>query len=383
MERNKVYADGFTADFWEQNSLLDFLKERQKNSWWKVFPTKLITVSPLKESTFEGRQYDKEELKMMIGIFQDTMQNTQLLMEVGDQKFPVRSCAVKSLLDRAKISGNALKKVDRAVFAQIVNDCLRVAKGDSLIRIADGKVSAVHSGNPKDYSALDMAGLFEKTADYLQVHYRAKYICGSYEHALTTALWDLSEDKGLFKSYERSLRDHGIYAREIRLAVRFSPSDTGMNSAGLYPMIRWEGQKNSLPLGDPLRLKHRNGADIQDFETQLNQLYSQYQYALGKLEKLLDITVEYPADCMKHICDKTGMSKKLTAELVSTFAAQNGNAPCSAHDVYCGISEAAFLLQCDGASEVRVAQMEENIARAMALNWKEYDYPEISGEVCA
>ena len=112
MERNKVYADGFTADFWEQNSLLDFLKERQKNSWWKVFPTKLITVSPLKESTFEGRQYDKEELKMMIGIFQDTMQNTQLLMEVGDQKFPVRSCAVKSLLDRAKISGNALKKVD-------------------------------------------------------------------------------------------------------------------------------------------------------------------------------------------------------------------------------------------------------------------------------
>jgi len=34
-----------------------------------------------------------------------------------------------------------------------------------------------------------------------------------------------------------------------------------------------------------------------------------------------------------------------------------------------------FMLQCDGASGSKIAQMEENVARAFTVRWKDYDIP--------
>ena len=36
--------------------------------------------------------------------------------------------------------------------------------------------------------------------------------------------------------------------------------------------------------------------------------------------------------------------------------------------------EATFILQCDGASGSKVAQMEENVSRALKIKWEDYDY---------
>ena len=52
------------------------------------------------------------------------------------------------------------RKLDKATYAKVVNYCLRVAKGDALIKIADGKVSAVHGGDKHDYCILDMKAMF-------------------------------------------------------------------------------------------------------------------------------------------------------------------------------------------------------------------------------
>ncbi len=69
-----------------------------------------------------------------------------LRRKVRKQYYPVRSRALKSILDCAGISGTGLGRVEKSVYARILNDCLKVAKGEVLLRILEGKGSAVLGG---------------------------------------------------------------------------------------------------------------------------------------------------------------------------------------------------------------------------------------------
>ena len=66
----------------------------------------------------------------------------------------IRSCAIKTILERARVSGNELNKVQKTELAQILNYCMKVAGGDALLRFCEDKISAVHGGNASDYAVL-------------------------------------------------------------------------------------------------------------------------------------------------------------------------------------------------------------------------------------
>ena len=51
---------------------------------------------------------------------------------------------------RARIDGKALADVDKKTLAEILNKCLKVARGRALIRFCEGKIRAVLSGDEKD-----------------------------------------------------------------------------------------------------------------------------------------------------------------------------------------------------------------------------------------
>ena len=68
--------------------------------------------------------------------------------------------AVSTLKDRARIKGTALMDVKKSVLADILNECLQVAKGDALLRISEGKVRGVLSGDEADYAIISMPKLF-------------------------------------------------------------------------------------------------------------------------------------------------------------------------------------------------------------------------------
>ena len=97
-----------------------------------------------------------------------------------------------------------------------------------------------------------------------------------------------------------------------------------------------------------------------------------YQLDAGNLVKLLKIEVMNPVNCMKGVMDKLGIARKYEAEAVDLFRAQYRVAPCTDHDIYFGISEILYMLACEGG---RIARMEETIARALSVNWAEYDIP--------
>jgi len=365
MAMNRPYADSFAASFIQELPFMDFLRERELHAAWKTGRAKDLQIAALTEDEY-----------MMPELWEDTMQGTGLLLISAHQDYPVRSCAVKTLLDRAGVSGSALHKVAKPVLAGILNQCLNVARGDALLRIADYKVSAVHAGDANDYVPLEIPALFRLTADYLRANFPAcTFAGGAFDHSLTTAVWELTGETVLVKAYRDALTLHGLSCDEITPAVRLSSSDVGVSGANLYPTLLTGVRGSGVSLGHPLKLEHRSGASLARFEEQLAMLYSQYTLAIKSLIGLLEIEIRHSVNCLLGVCKRIGITKKLAFEAAQAFVDHYGDGPCTAHDVYYGVNETVFLLQCDGASGSRVVQAEETVARALSLRWSEYDIP--------
>lgn len=378
MNETAVFKDNYRGVFCNQEEFLECLNRIGKNSFWERRKSKNLRLAAITE----GSEMEKEMRKQYADdgldedIITDTIINTGLLLKVRNRYYPVRACAIKTILDRAGVKGPGLKRVEKSVYARILNDCLKVAKGEALLRISEGKVSAVLGGDCHDYAVIDMEQIFLHSVEYLQNNFKGcKYLGGFYEHDMASAIWELSGEDELLDAYKEELCLMGKSVEEMKPMVRITTSDTGAGGANIFPMLVVGNENTSISLGEPLRLGHRNGTKISEFDDQLKMLYGKYQLATGNLIKLLKIDIQNPVNCMKGVMDKLGIPKKYGAEAVELFKAQYGEDPCSAHDIYYGISEILYMLTCEGEDGSRIARMEETIARALSVNWKEFDIP--------
>lgn len=374
-----MYADNYSRQFNAQEEFFDCLKAIGGKSRWERKRSKdLRLVAFTDEDSKIARElkerYEQEGLDT--GILTDTMENTRLVLKAKDQYYPVRSCAIKTILDRAGISGAVLNRLDKNVYARILNDCLKITKGESLLRISDGKVSAVHGGDCCDYSILDMEQIFVHVVEFLKNTFPgAEFIGGFYDHTRASGLWELTRNDELLGAYKAELQNCGLDADEMKAAVRVSTSDVGTSGANLYPMLLCGPRQNTIALGDPLKLSHENGATLMQFDKQLGLLFGKYQAAVKNLTKLLGILINNPSNCMIGVMRKVKVPKRYITEAVNLFTAQNGDVSCTAHEIYCGMSEVIFMLTCEGENGGRIAAMEEKLARALALDWREFDVP--------
>ena len=203
MNEARVYADGFERSFAEVKDLLEFLAERGRNAKWIRKPTNTLRLAPLEK---EAQNLDAADASME-EILEDTEKNTQLVLKMRGESYPVRDCAIRTILSRAGVNGDGLRKLDKATYAKVVNYCLRVAKGDALIKIADGKVSAIHGGDKHDYCILDMKAMFETTCEYLNLNFKGSvYMEGSgiYDHSIV-CLYGNNENEFVYRTIERDL----------------------------------------------------------------------------------------------------------------------------------------------------------------------------------
>ncbi|MDO4177451.1 MAG: transposase [Bacillota bacterium] len=379
MTESKIFADNYSCAFSDPESFLEFLGERKENSAWLTAPSRSIQFEPIEKDTPKGNLYMQlYELNGKAELLADTMENTSIMLSINDQSYPVRSCALKTILERARISGNALSKVSTGVFTQILNYCMNVASGDSLIKVADEKVSAVHGGDPKDYSVLEMLPLFQHVKDFLDFEFPGnQFITANYDHSQVSAIWSLDgQAQDLLQTYERELTARGLSGKgAMRPALRFTTSDVGTSGANLYPIFLTKSGNRIIPLGYPLKTAHEHGADLDRFDEQMGFLYSRFKEAIEKQSSLLDIEVRYPYTTMLGVLKRIGAPKKASYEAADLFAAQQGDRPCTAYEIYLAMSEVIFISQCNGASGTRIAQLEEILARALNINWHEYDRP--------
>lgn len=378
MMESKVFADNFSRSFSESGDFFQFLSARQARSKWMTAPSKELRFEPVERGSTLGNLYMQiYDHNGDADVLEDTMENTSLLLKVDGKDYPVRSCALKTVLERARISGHALNKVSKSVFAEILNYCMGVASGDSLIKVADEKVSAVHGGDPKDYTVMEMLPLFKATNDFLDREYPGNtFMTAHFDHSIATAIWRLDgQADNLLDTYHREIAAKGLQTEKMVPALRFSTSDVGMSGANLYPIFLVGAESRIVPLGYSIRTEHKNGVDMQYFEEQLRLVYAQFEKALDKQVQLMNIEIRYPVTTLMRVLKRIKAPKKASYEAMDYFVAIHGDSPCTACELFMQMSDVIFSAQCDGASGLRIAQLEEIVSRALNVNWHEYDHP--------
>lgn len=106
MNEARVYADGFERSFAEVKDLLEFLAERGRNAKWIRKPTNTLRLAPLEK---EAQNLDAADASME-EILEDTEKNTQLVLKMRGESYPVRDCAIRTILSRAGVNGDGLRK---------------------------------------------------------------------------------------------------------------------------------------------------------------------------------------------------------------------------------------------------------------------------------
>lgn len=370
------FKDDFSAGFQSQEGFMEFLDQVERDAQWQNWPTNTITVFSAEENPALCQvipdQADKEE------VLKDTFANTGLLLKAGETYYPVGSTTIKTLENRARISGNALQDLERAKFARVINDCLQVTKGQALIRIHEGKVRAVHGGDKSDYAVLPMPELFEVAALYMRETYdRVQFSKGYFSHLLTTASWEI-KDGELLDCYRELLMQYGQSApSELSAVIRVDSSDVAASGANIFCSLLEGPEKRPLVLGNALKLEHSGSASIESFAGNVAQIFARHKESVEGLGKLFRVYVNYPANVMAGLMNRVGIGKQLTAQTVEQFKAGHIGGGCSGYEVYCGICESIFLAQSRGMSVKGLLDLEEMVSRILSYRMHDYDIPGI------
>ena len=156
------YRDEFGMEFRTELHFHEYLNEVDGRAQWLRTPAKKLRVLTMAEIPDALK-----EMPEMGDILADTKEHTELLLQCPQGVFPVGKTAVGTLKDRARIKGTALTEVKTEVLADILNECLKVAKGNALLRISEGKVRGVLSGDEADYAIISMPELFMIASAYI------------------------------------------------------------------------------------------------------------------------------------------------------------------------------------------------------------------------
>ena len=154
--------DNYSTTFSSYEAMHDYHEEQAKKSQWLTYRVDELQVEPLDASSPLYGNLSAFAPGTSLDAVEDTASNLGLAMQVSGNLYPLRMTAYKSLLDRAKIGGTALPKLSRQALADVLNECLKLYSSSALLLIRDEKVSAVHSGDPADYSVLPGCPLSRK-----------------------------------------------------------------------------------------------------------------------------------------------------------------------------------------------------------------------------
>ena len=366
--------DSYYVTFSSYLGLLDFHQEQAKGSQWTRCRVNSLGVEALDEASPLYGSLGAFAAGTTTEAVEDTAKNLGLAIRVYGVRYPVRMTAYKSLLDRAKIGGTALPKLPRPILAETLNACLQLYTSDALVLIRDEKVSAVHSGDVVDYSILPIDALIETLKKKLDERFPGNvFETGYADHSMTGASWKMPNQKDdLIGTYAKTIAAMGQsrLADKLVPGIRFMTSDTGIASAKVSAILF--GTQHPIHIGGCIAVDHRHGKTVSDFDTELDQLFAQFGKSMKQLEKLLTIKLDYPINAMTRVCKKLSMPKKAAVEAIAMFKMSCGET-ATAHDVFMAMQEIPNNLKREGTPESKMLAVEENMARALTLNWREYD----------
>ena len=133
------------------------------------------------------------------------------------------------------------------------------------------------------------------------------------------------------------------------------------------------GRQFPIRIGDCVAVDHRCQKKVEDFENSLDQLFAQFSDNVKKLNELMSLELDFPVNAMTRVCKKLAMPKKAAMEAIAMFEMANGGASATAHDVFMAMQEIMFILKTQDTPKSKMLSVEENMARALFIDWKSYD----------
>lgn len=367
--------DNYFTNFGSYSALFDYHESQHRNSQWIRAKVNDLQVEPLDKTSPLCGNLAAFAMGTTQQAVDDTAANLGLAMCVEGKRYPVRDTAYKSLLDRAKIGGSALSKLSREVLSSVLNECLSLFKAEALLLVRDEKICAVHSGDEADYSILPMDELLTTLQVKLDQRFTGNVFESGYcDHSVMSASWTLPGQKDdLIGIYTKLLDAQGKSKLSTKLVpgIRFVTSDTGVASAKVSALL--VGGQYPIHIGGCISVDHRHQSKVSDFDAALDQLFAQFGDSIAKLQKLLDIQLDYPVNAMTRVCKKLSLPKKAAVEAISMYEMSYGGGVATAHDVFFALQEIPFILKTKNFPESKLLVVEENLARALTLKWSDYD----------
>ena len=372
---SESYEDSYTIHFRGFTEMILFHSAQSRESQWTRIPVNTLKVEPLFENSLRCGNSSLFPYPISEGAVKDTAKNLGLALDLEGEYYPLRDTAYKSLLDRARISGAALQKLRRDDLSKTLNACLALYKDSALLLFREQKITAVHSGDQKDYSILPINELMESLKTNLDERFPGNMFDSGYsDHSLTSAAWLLPDQKeDLLGTYRKTLESQGkgAIAAKLTPGIRFSTSDTGIASAKVTALLL--GLPYPINIGGTIATEHRGQKQISDFTDSLNMLFAQFESSVKRLEKLTEMYLDNPINVMTAVCKHLAMPKKAALEAIGMFEMSCGGGAMTAHDVFMAMQEIMFICKTDNVPMNKMLQLEESMARALTVNWSQFD----------
>ena len=372
----KSCCDSYHTQFSAFPDMLSYHEKIRTDSRWERTEVKNLEVAALDKASPLFSDTASFDASVSREAIEDTAENLKLAIKVKDRFFPLRDTAYKSLLDRARVGGSALPKLPREKLAEVINSCLALHRDSALLLVRDEKVSAAHSGDTRDYSVLEIDQLLDGLQSKMDERFPGNQFSGGYvDHSITSASWTLPDQKTqLLDTYTKLLAAEGKTAMAAKLTpgIRFSTSDTGVASAKVSALL--VGLQYPIHIGGMISVEHRRQSKVPDFVESLDMLFAQFGDSVSRLSALLSIHLDHPVNAMTAICKRLALPKKAAMEAIDMFEMAIGKESATAHDVFMAMQEIPFILKIQGTSENKLLALQENMARALTLTWRDYDY---------
>lgn len=360
------FQDDFVKNFCSEAEMMQFLLQLEKNASWQKQTADSIEVLPMTE---ECGGIETEETE---GILEDTANHTGLLVSLDAKKYPLGSTAVRTLENRAKISGRALSLLSKEKLARILNECLEATGASALVRIGEGKVRAAHS---QQYKVLPMPEIFQAAMDAVHGSYQEVRFAGGYvDHTRATARWEIA-DEGLLETYRKVILDYEGSCPQLLAQIRVTTSDTADSGANIFYNLLVGPMKRRIAMGMAVKMEHEGDSSVKKFAENMDTAFSRYRESARRLEVLMHVHIRFPLSVMDGMLKKIRIPADLREETMNLFMNTNGTEECSAYEIYCGICECLYLAQNKGMDGYAMASLEEEVSRCLTMRYSGLDFP--------
>ncbi|MBR2402250.1 MAG: hypothetical protein IKB01_05755 [Lachnospiraceae bacterium] len=382
-----------TIGFGTQEECFSFFKKQKESDIWKRCFISEMSVKPLPNCPIMVSQImsDLDITGIDNSSVIDAMEDKRLALTLPLEKLttrPIRYTAFKTLCERAGLSGSALscysekprqKEMEPENKAAVLNYGLECFNGSkALVLIRDEKVSAVLSGDGKDYSPLPVYDLAKALETGLtDTFHNVKFVNSHVNHELACITFTITDEdvKDLMLA---TLNKCGHEEDSVIINITLITSDVGASGANLFPEIICEGK--AIAVGDEIVLPHKHGHNIDDFKLNVGKVYSCLQDGCEKMEALNKIVLKNPLGCCKAVAFKLGLPKNEAIEAAEFFDAVRPPVT-TALDLYWNMWDIIPLYEksCKEADKefglVKKMNLKENISRIMNMDIKRFDEP--------